>query len=189
MVLRTTGPRGEGQRAEACDERRREVRPHHSSDPHEGRWQSSGEACERTSTTGQGVGGAKGGGRGKRETSTWGRAQDRATTSSGIDRVREVAREKKGERFTTLLHHIDATLLRQAYYGLKRDAAPGVDGMTWDAYGEGLDARLRELESRIHLGPRFVNASCHRRNAVLVPTGHSLAYVPTFQNLMAENDR
>jgi len=63
-----------------------------------------------------------------------------------------VAREKKGERFTTLLHHIDATLLRQAYFWLKRDAAPGVDGMTWDAYGEGLDARLRELESRIHLG-------------------------------------
>ena len=117
------------------------------------------------------------------------RAQERAATSTGIDRVREVAREKKGERFTTLLHHIDATLLRQAYFLLKRDAAPGVDGMTWDAYGEGLDARLRELESRIHLGPRFVNASCHRRNAVLVPTGHSLAYVPTFQNLMAENDR
>jgi RNA-directed DNA polymerase len=53
-----------------------------------------------------------------------GRAQDRETTSSGIDRVREVAREKKGERFTTLLHHIDATLLRQAYFWLKRDAAP-----------------------------------------------------------------
>jgi RNA-directed DNA polymerase len=63
-----------------------------------------------------------------------------------------VAREKKGERFTTLLHHIDAALLRQAYYWLKRDAAPGVDGMTWDAYGEGLEARLRDLESRIHLG-------------------------------------
>jgi RNA-directed DNA polymerase len=81
-----------------------------------------------------------------------GRAQDRETTSSGIDRVREVAREKKGERFTTLLHHIDADMLRQAYHWLKRDAAPGVDGMTWDAYGEGLQARLRDLESRIHLG-------------------------------------
>ncbi len=51
-----------------------------------------------------------------------------------------------------MLHHIDAALLRQAYYGLKRDAAPGVDGMTWDAYGEGLDARLRALEARIHRG-------------------------------------
>ena len=80
------------------------------------------------------------------------RAQDRAASASGIDRVREVAREKKRERFTTLLHHIDASLLRQAYYWLKRDAASGVDGMTWDAYGEGLEARLRDLESRIHLG-------------------------------------
>ena len=92
--------------------------------------------------------GALGNARGPHEV----RAQDRAASSSGIDRVREVAREKKGERFTTLLHHIDAALLRQAYYWLKRDAAPGVDGMTWDAYGEGLEVRLRDLESRIHLG-------------------------------------
>jgi retron-type reverse transcriptase len=80
------------------------------------------------------------------------RAQERAATSSGIDRVRKAAQERKGEKFTTLLHHIDASLLRQAYDWLKRDAAPGVDGMTWDAYGEGLEAHLRDLESRIHLG-------------------------------------
>ena len=80
------------------------------------------------------------------------RAQERAAPSSGIDRVRKAAQERKGEKFTTLLHHIDASLLRQAYDWLKRDAAPGVDGVTWDAYGEGLEAHLRELESRIHLG-------------------------------------
>jgi hypothetical protein len=80
------------------------------------------------------------------------RAQERAAPLTGIDRVREAAQLRKGERFTTLLHHIDAPLLRQAYHWLKRDAAPGVDGMTWDAYGEGLDARLRDLESRIHKG-------------------------------------
>ena len=80
------------------------------------------------------------------------RAQERAASSSGIDRVRQAARERKGERFTTLLHHIDATLLRQAYHWLKREAAPGVDGMTWEAYGEGLKARLSDLESRIHRG-------------------------------------
>jgi RNA-directed DNA polymerase len=50
------------------------------------------------------------------------RAQDRAASSAGIDRVREAALERKGERFTTLLHHIDAALLRQAYHWLKRDA-------------------------------------------------------------------
>jgi retron-type reverse transcriptase len=81
-----------------------------------------------------------------------GRARDRETSRLGIERVRKAAQERKGERFTTLLHHIDATLLRQAYHWLKRDAAPGVDGMTWDAYGEGLDARLRDLEARIHRG-------------------------------------
>lgn len=98
------------------------------------------------------MGGAKSGGRGKRERSTRVRAQNRAASSSGIDRVREVAREKKRERFTTLLHHIDASLLRQAYFWLRHDATPGVDGMTWDAYGDGLEARLRDIESRIHLG-------------------------------------
>jgi RNA-directed DNA polymerase len=80
------------------------------------------------------------------------RAQERAAPSSGIDRVRKAAQERKGERFTTLLHHIEAKLLHQAYHWLKREAAPGVDGMTWDAYGEGLEARLRDLESRIHRG-------------------------------------
>jgi len=80
------------------------------------------------------------------------RAQNRATPSSGIDRVRKAAQERKAEKFITLLHHIDAALLRQAYQWLKRDAAPGVDGMTWDAYGEGLDARLCDLETRIHRG-------------------------------------
>lgn len=80
------------------------------------------------------------------------RAQDRAASSSGIDRVRKTAQERKTERFTSLLHHIDASLLQQAYHWLKRDAAPGVDGMTWDAYGEGLEGRLRDLETRIHRG-------------------------------------
>lgn len=80
------------------------------------------------------------------------RAQDRAAPSLGIDRVRKAAQDRKGERFTTLLHHIDVPLLRQAYHWLKRDAAPGVDGMTWNAYGDGLEARLRDLEDRIHRG-------------------------------------
>jgi len=80
------------------------------------------------------------------------RAQNRAAPSSGIDRVRKAARERKAEKFTSLLHHIDAALLRQSYHWLKRDAAPGVDGMTWNAYGEGLEARLCDLEARIHRG-------------------------------------
>ena len=142
-VLRNGGPHREGQRAEACDERRREVRSHHS----------SYEACERTPPKGQGAGGAKGGGQGKRERSTRGPGTGPGSLVIG-DRSRtgSCTREEKGERFTTLLHHIDAALLRQSDHWLKRDAVPGVDGMTWDAYGDGLEARLRALESRIHLG-------------------------------------
>ena len=70
------------------------------------------------------------------------RAQNRSTPSLGIERVRQAALARKAEKFTTLLHHIDAALLFQAYHWLKRDAAPGVDGMTWEAYGAGLEARL-----------------------------------------------
>ena len=95
--------------------------------------------------------GAKGNAVGSHEV----RAQDRAASLLGIDRVRETAQERKAERFTTLLHHIDASLLEQAYYWLKRDAASGVDGMTWDAYGEGLQDRLRDLEACIELWPKL----------------------------------
>ena len=94
----------------------------------------------------------RGGAKGNVEDSHGVRAQNRAAPSTGIDRVRRAAQERKGERFTTLLHHIDAALLRQAYHWLKRDAAPGVDGMTWDDYGEGLEGRLDDLEGRIHRG-------------------------------------
>ena len=97
------------------------------------------------------------------------RAQDRAASSSGIDRVRETAQERESERFTTLLHHIDASLLEQAYYWLKRDAASGVDGMTWDAYGEGLQDRLRDLEACIHRGSYRAQPS--RRAYIPKPDG------------------
>jgi hypothetical protein len=59
---------------------------------------------------------------------------------------RQVAEQKKGARFTALLHHIYAIdTLRAAFYSLKRDAAPGVDGETWDDYGEALEAHLADL--------------------------------------------
>ena len=47
------------------------------------------------------------------------------------------------ERFTALLHHLNVDLLRDSFYALKRKAAPGVDGMTWREYGDGLEGRLR----------------------------------------------
>jgi RNA-directed DNA polymerase len=80
------------------------------------------------------------------------RTQDRESVPQGMERVRQAARQRKGERFTALLHHVDAAALHAAYLGLKRDAAAGVDGVTWQDYGTGLDLRLRDLHDRIHRG-------------------------------------
>ncbi len=80
------------------------------------------------------------------------RAQDRVSVTTGLDRVRERAKARKKEKFTTLLHHVDIDLLRRAYFQLKRKAAPGVDAVTWQAYGEQLEANLADLHDRVHRG-------------------------------------
>jgi group II intron reverse transcriptase/maturase len=72
--------------------------------------------------------------------------------SQGLDGVRRVARERKQERFTALLHHLTTDRLREAYYALKRDAAPGVDGLRWGEYEDGLESRLKDLHGRVHRG-------------------------------------
>jgi group II intron reverse transcriptase/maturase len=72
--------------------------------------------------------------------------------SQRLERVRERAKLRKKERFTSLLHHVDVDLLRWAYSRLKRDAAPGVDGETWQQYGEELEANLADLHARVHRG-------------------------------------
>jgi RNA-directed DNA polymerase len=70
-------------------------------------------------------------------------------TLSGLDRVRQAAGRDGKQRFTNLLHHVTVDLLSQAYFSLKREAAPGVDDVTWRQYGEGLALRLAELHERI----------------------------------------
>jgi len=65
-------------------------------------------------------------------------------------------------RFTALLHHVNADLLRDAYSWLKRDAASGVDGVTWHAYGEGLEERLKDLHARVHRGTYRAQPSLRR---------------------------
>ncbi len=70
----------------------------------------------------------------------------------GLDRVRQVAREDKEARFTALLHHVDRTRLRAAYWAIRPKAAPGVDGVTWEAYGQDLEANLHDLHTRLHTG-------------------------------------
>lgn len=69
-----------------------------------------------------------------------------------LERVREAARRDATQRFTNLLHHITADLLGYAYRTLRREAAAGVDAVTWKEYGEGLDERLADLKDRIHSG-------------------------------------
>src|SRR6516164_1536825 len=59
--------------------------------------------------------------------------------SQGLDGVRKVARERKQERFTALLHHLTIELLRDSFYALQRKASPGVDGVTWQEYESGLE--------------------------------------------------
>ena len=80
------------------------------------------------------------------------RAQDRESVSQALERVRLAARRGKKEKFTSLLHHVDPEMLRASFYALKRDAAPGVDGMTWDTYEQGLDHRIEDLHARVQSG-------------------------------------
>jgi group II intron reverse transcriptase/maturase len=80
------------------------------------------------------------------------RAQDRQSVHTHLLRVGERAKANKQERFTNLLSHIKLPLLREAYHRLKKNAAAGVDGETWAGYGEDLDARLMDLQDRVHRG-------------------------------------
>jgi len=80
------------------------------------------------------------------------RAQDRESVSQALERVRQVAKQRKRERFTNLLHHVDYALLRAAFYAIRRQAAPGVDGLTWDAYERDLDHRIEDLHQRVQSG-------------------------------------
>jgi group II intron reverse transcriptase/maturase len=92
------------------------------------------------------------------------RAQDRVSVSQALERVRQAARQKKKERFTALLHHVAPAMLRTAFYALKRDAAPGIDGMTWEAYEADLDRRIEELHARVKSGA--YRASPSRRSYI-----------------------
>jgi RNA-directed DNA polymerase len=74
------------------------------------------------------------------------------SVSQGLDRVRQVAARDKEARFTALLHHVTVESLGDAYRALSPKAAPGVDGVTWDAYGRELEANLQDLHERVHRG-------------------------------------
>src|SRR5438128_5099839 len=78
------------------------------------------------------------------------RTQGRGGALSALERVRQAARRDRKQRFTALLHHVYAIdQLRAAYFALQRDAAAGIDGETWQHYGEKLEANLQDLSARL----------------------------------------
>ena len=78
--------------------------------------------------------------------------QSEVRVSHGLEGVRQAAQEGKEKQFTALLHHLTVGLLREGFYALKRKAAPGVDGVTWEEYESGLEDRLIGLHRRVHRG-------------------------------------
>jgi RNA-directed DNA polymerase len=119
---------------------------------------SAAESVERRTET-----------KGKAIVPTTRRMQSRESVSPGLDRLRQRAKEHRNEKFTALLHHIDVELLSKAYHWLKRDAAAGVDGVTWQAYGVDLQAKLVDLHGRVHRGAYRAQPS--RRRMIPKPDG------------------
>jgi RNA-directed DNA polymerase len=97
------------------------------------------------------------------------RSQSRVSVSQALERIRQVAKARKKERFTALLHHVSIDLLRSAFCELKQDAAPGVDGLTCKAYEEDLERNLEDLHSRVHRGA--YRATPSRRVYIPKPDG------------------
>jgi RNA-directed DNA polymerase len=91
------------------------------------------------------------------------RTQCRARVAQGLARIRQAARQRKEQRFTALLHHVSIDQLREAFYALKRDAAPGVDGLTWQDYETDLERRLVDLQDRVHRGGPYHPLPSRRR--------------------------
>jgi RNA-directed DNA polymerase len=80
------------------------------------------------------------------------RTQGRERVTQALDRIRQVAKQRKKEKFTALLHQINVDTLRVAFYALRRKAASGVDGVTWQDYEADLEPRLEDLSQRVHRG-------------------------------------
>ena len=72
---------------------------------------------------------------------------------NALERIRQAAKQDKDVRFTALWHHVaNVHRLREEYFALKHSSAPGVDGQTWEQYGQNLEGNLRDLSGRLHRG-------------------------------------
>ena len=90
------------------------------------------------------------------------RTQSREAVSHAQARIREAVTRNRAQPLTTLLHHVSVDVLRAGFFGLKKNAAPGVDGLTWTQYEEGLEANLQSLHARVHGGGYRALASRRR---------------------------
>jgi RNA-directed DNA polymerase len=106
------------------------------------------KAVEAAAEVGEGRGRAKG----NTDSKTRPGLSAGTDASSALGRVREVARRDKDARFTALLHHVSLGRLRRAYWAVRPQAAPGVDGVTWTEYGQDLEANLQDLNGRVQQG-------------------------------------
>jgi group II intron reverse transcriptase/maturase len=97
------------------------------------------------------------------------RAQSRVSVSQALERIRQVAKERKKERFTALFHHISIDLLDEAFFELKQDAAAGVDDLTWRDYRANLERNLEDLHERVQRGA--YRALPSRRTYIPKPDG------------------
>ena len=95
--------------------------------------------------------------------------QGQISVSQALKRIRRVAKERKKEKFTSLLHHISIDLLDEAFFELKEDAAAGVDGLTWREYEQNLERNLKDLHARVHRGA--YRALPSRRTYIPKPDG------------------
>ena len=80
------------------------------------------------------------------------RTPSRTSVTQALERIRRTAKERRKERFTALLHHINPELLEAQFFALKKHAAPGADGITWRDYEQNLRANLWDLHARVHRG-------------------------------------
>ncbi len=97
--------------------------------------------------------------------------------SSGLAAVRKAAQAEKGRKFTALLHHLTPELLASSCYALKRNAAPGVNGVTWTEFGADLEDNVRRLHTEIHTGTyraRPARRICLPKTAVNAPSAFNV---------------
>src|SRR6202162_5528286 len=127
------------------------------------------EAGEQGGAIRCGVGGAKGGDQGECGSAKHAPGSGTGKCVTGAGTHTEAAKQRKKEKFTTLFHHISVGLLRLAFFEIKKDAAPGADGLTWQDYEADLDRRIEDLHDRVHRGAYRAQPS--RRRFIPKPDG------------------